>query len=72
MDDQEHIHMIHIASLDVADLFSKAYHSNNVGTEDQIHHLKEAAKHIRRAIPKDDDGTRYGHGEYHKAMQGEL
>jgi hypothetical protein len=28
----------------------------------------KAAIHIRRAIPKDDDGTRYGHAQYYKAM----
>ena len=72
MDDQEHIHMIHIASLDVADLFYKTYHSNNVGTKEQQDNLLEAARFLRRSIPKDDDGTRYGHGEYHMAMQGEL
>ena len=71
MDDQEHIHMMHIASLDIADLFIQTLHSNNVGTQDQLDHLLEA-KSVRRAIPKGDDGKRYGHAEYHKAMQGEL
>lgn len=72
MDDQEHIHMMHIASLDIADLFIQTLHSNNVGTQDQLDHLLEAAISVRRAIPKGDDGKRYGHAEYHKAMQGEL
>ena len=72
MDDQEHIHMMHIASLDSADLFIKTLHSNNVGTQDQLDNLLEAAISVRRAIPKGDDGKRYGHAEYHKAMQGDL
>jgi hypothetical protein len=68
MDDQEHIHMLHIASIDIADLYHQSRNSNNVGNEDQLDNLMKAAIHIRRAIPKDDDGTRYGHAQYYKAM----
>ena len=68
MDDQEHIHMMHIASLDIASLYHATRNSNNVGTESQLDNLMEAAIAVRRAIPKGDDGKRYGHAEYYKAM----
>lgn len=68
MNDQEHTHMLHVASIDIADLYHQSRNSNNVGTQDQLDNLMQAAIHIRKAIPKGDDGKRYGHEQYYKAM----
>ena len=68
MDDQEQIHMLHVASIDIADLYHQSKNSNNVGNQDQLDNLLQAAIHIRRAIPTGDNGKRYGHEQYYKAM----
>ena len=65
-DDQAPSH-IHELSLEVAELFNEAYHE---GASEDMSALLDAFRGLRRELPLDDDGKRYGAAEAYEWMHG--
>ena len=66
MDDQAPSH-IHNLSLEVAELFNEAYHED---ASEDMSALLEAFRGLRRELPLDDAGKRYGAAEAYEWMHG--
>ena len=66
MDDQAPSH-IHNLSLEVAELFTQAYHED---ASLDMSVLLDAFRGLRRELPLDDDGKRYGAAEAYEWMHG--
>jgi len=65
-DDQAPSH-IHNLSLEVAELFNEAY---NEDASEDMSALLEAFRGLRRELPLDEDGKRYGAAEAYEWMHG--
>ena len=65
-DDQAPSH-IHNLSLEVAELFTEAYRE---GASEDMSVLLEAFRGLRRELPLDEDGKRYGASEAYEWMHG--
>tara|TARA_R100001143_G_C3293711_1_gene102407 strand:- start:340 stop:621 length:282 start_codon:yes stop_codon:yes gene_type:complete len=68
-DDQAPSH-IHNLSLEVAELFNEAYHTE--GAEEDEIVLLEVFRGLRRELPLDEYGKRYGAAEAHQFMHRKL
>jgi len=66
-DDQAPSH-IHNLSLEVAELFNEAYNTHDASEDMRV--LLEAFRGLRRELPLDDDGRRYGASEAYEWMHG--
>ena len=65
-DDQAPSH-IHNLSLEVAELFNEAYHED---ASEDMSALLEAFRGLRRELPLDEAGKRYGAAEAYEWMHG--
>ena len=59
---------IHNLSLEVAELFNEAYNTEDAAEDASA--LLDAFRGLRRELPLDDDGKRYGAAEAYEWMHG--